>query len=415
MKNIKKYISIFVILIILFLVIFVCIHFLSKGYTRKYKIKDYTIKEVYTKDEQDEHDNYYIEITAGNIIYNYQFYAEFKDKNKIIKDIFYYDGEYKCLLPILSDNISVDFLCYKDDSYFNYQTIKGKDDKLDSYVNKISSDKYDSSKFSDNTKSEDKYEKIKYYKDNIPSNYGVSITTLKGVISIVNEKVYSTNLFDKDVYKRELSTFVSNYYFSANYNSKQEFSDIYLVNLLTGKEKIIKTPDYISFDSYIQGVVDNSVYIYDINNEKQYKINIKEGIVTEIGNSDKGIKYYDGSWSFISSIKANNKITFKNTGANSNGHYYTYKAGNKLSGFNYYLYSSEDGYDVYKSNVQNKDIKKYIFTVKDVNDIKCIDDYIFYKDNDTIKMYSEYSVIKTIIKNSELEFNENIIYNIYTK
>ncbi len=415
MKNIRKILSILGIFIILFLIIFICIHFLSKGYTRKYKVKNYSIKEVYTKDEQDEHDNYYIEIVANNVVYNYQFYTDFKDNNKIVKDVLYYDGEYKCVLPILSDKVKVDLLCYKDNEYYNYQTIKGADSKLDSFVDKIPSDKYDIADFEDNKDNDTKYDKITYYKNNIPSKYGISITTLKGIISIVNNKVYKTDLFDKDVYKREISAYSLNYYFSANYNSKQEFKEVYIVNLLNGKDKTIKTSDYISFDSYIQGIVDNSVYIYDINNEKQYKVNLKDNTVTEVGNSDKGIKYFDGNWSLISSIKANNKQLFKNNNIKSNGHYYTYKAGNKLSGFYYYLYSSENGYDVYKANAQNKKIKKFLFSVKDVNDIQCIDDYIFYKDNDSIKLYSEYTGIKTIIENSELEFNENIIYNIYAK
>ena len=112
---IKRYIRVILIFIIIFILIFICIHFLSKGYTNKYSINDFSIKEIYTKDEQNEHDNYYIEIGINDIVYNYQFYKKIEDDNKLVKDILYYDGEYKCLLPILSDNIKVDFLCYKDE------------------------------------------------------------------------------------------------------------------------------------------------------------------------------------------------------------------------------------------------------------------------------------------------------------
>lgn len=128
MKKFKRYFIAFLVLCTIIFIVFICVHFLSKGYTNEYMIDKYSVKVKYTKSEQDEHNNYYIEIRANNLLYNYQFYKEIKDNNKIVKDIFFYDGEYKCLLPILSDNIKVDFLCYKDSSYYNYADIKGKDE-----------------------------------------------------------------------------------------------------------------------------------------------------------------------------------------------------------------------------------------------------------------------------------------------
>lgn len=378
-------------------------------------IDKYYVTEVYTKSEQDEHDNYYIEIEANNILYNYQFYEKIRDNNKVVKDIFFYDGEYKCLLPILSDNIKVDFLCYKDSSYYNYVDIKGKDEKLDKYIEKVDKDIYNLNNFLDNKNNENKYNKIKYYKDNIPDNYMINMTTLKGIITIFNGKSDYVELFDKDVYKRELSVFSDYYYVSADYNERQEFSNIYVVNLLTGKSKKIKTSDYISFDSYIQGVVDNNVYIYDINNEKQYKIDIDNYIVSEVGNANKGIKYFDGNWSYISAIKANNIELFRDKNLKEKNGYLTYHYGNKLSGFYYYYFKSDDGYEIYRAHSQDKKTKKYLFNIKDINDVIFVEDYIFFKDKNSIKVYSDYTGIKTVISNDELEFNDNIQFNVYKK
>ena len=185
--------------------------------------------------------------------------------------------------------------------------------------------------------------------------------------------------------------------------------------MMNGKTEKVKTPDYISFDSYVQGIVDNSVYVYDINNERQYKLNVKDMNVTEVGNADKGIKYFDGNWSLISAIKANDKVLFKNNGLKESNKFYLYKKGNKLSGFNYYFYESENGYDVYRSNVQNNKVKKYLFSVKNPEDVQFIEDYVFFKYDDRIKMYSDYTGIKTILKTSELEYNDNIKYIVYKK
>lgn len=411
---IKRYIRAIVVFIIIFILLFICVHFLSKGYTNKYSINDFSIKEVYTKDEQNEHNNYYIEIGINDIVYNYQFYREIEDDNKLVKDILYYDGEYKCLLPILSDDIKVDFLCYKDKQYYNYQDIVGKEEHLDEFIEEIDKDKYSIDLFKDNTKNGDEYDKITYYKDNIPADFIISMSTLRGILS-VDDKVNYVELFEKDIYKRELSTFVNNYYVTADYNDKQEFTEFYVVNILNGKQKIVKTPDYISFDSYIQGVVDNCIYIYDINNEKQYSLNLNNLSVNEEGNSSKGIKYYDGNWSNISSIKANNIQLFTNNNISLKDNKYVYKYGNKLSGFYYYFYETDDGYEVYRTNVQSNKIKKYLFTVKDYNDVIFEEDYVFYKEENKIKMYSDYTGIKTILKNTELEFNDNIYFNAYKK
>ncbi len=411
---IKRYIRITIVFIIIFILIFICVHFLSKGYTNKYSIDDFSIKEVYTKDEQNEHDNYYIEIGINDIVYNYQFYKQIEDDNKLVKDILYYDGEYKCLLPILSDNIKVDFLCYKDKKYYNYRDIVGDEEHLDKFIQDIDDDKYSLNDFKDNEENGKDYNKITYYKDNIPDEFIISMSTLRGFLSI-DDKVNSIELFDQDVYKRELSIFSNNYYVTADYSDNQEFREFYVVNILNGKEKIVKTPDYISFDAYIQGVVDDCIYIYDINNEKQYSLNLNELSVTEEGNANKGIKYYNGNWSNISSIKANSIQLFTNNRLSVKENQYVFKDGNKLSGFYYYFYEIDNGYEVYRANVQNSKLRKYLFTVKDYSDVIFEEDYIFYKDNNTIKMYSDYTGVKTIIKDTELEFNDNIYFNAYKK
>lgn len=411
---VKRYIRAILVFMIIFILIFICVHFLSKGYTNKYSIGDFSIKEVYTKDEQNEHDNYYIEIAINDTVYNYQFYKQIEDDNKLVKDIIYYDGEYKCLLPILSDNIKVDFLCYKDKKYYNYYDIIGKEEHLDEFIEDVDDNKYSISDFKDNTNNSKEYKKVTYYKDNIPDDFIISMSTLRGILSI-SDKLDYIELFDKDIYKRELSTYSNNYYITADYSDKQEFREFFVVNLLNGKEKIIKAPDFLSFDAYIQGIVNNCIYIYDINNEKQYSLNIDELSINEEGNATKGIRYYDGNWSTISTIKANNKQLFTNNNLSINDNQYVLKDGKKLSGFYYYFYETDDGYKVYRANVQNKKIKKYLFTVKDYKDIILEEDYVFYKDNNTIKMYSDYTGIKTIIKNTELEFNDNIYFNAYKK
>ena len=415
MKQIKRFFYTSIVFIFIFGIIYLCVHFMSKGYTNNYSINnDIKVKEIYTKDEQDEHNNYYIEIKANNVVFNYQFYKKINKNKKLVNDVLYYDGEYKCVLPILDEDIKVDFQCYKNGEYYNYSDLIGEDSNLDKYIKKHSR-KYDKDLFSEDDADSKEYKKVYYYKDNIPEGYAVSITNLKGIISIVGDIEGNVELFDKDVYRRDISGFVGHYYISANYNDKQEFSEFYVVDMINGNKKTIKTPDYISFDSYVQGIVDNSLYVYDVNNEKQYKVNVKDMSISEVGNADKGIKYFDGNWSLISALKANDKVLFKNNGLKESDKFYLYKKGNKLSGFYYYFYESSSGYDVYRANVQNLKVKKYLFSVKNPEEVLFIEDYVFYKYDDKIKMYSDYTGVKTILKTSELEYNDNIKYIVYKK
>mgnify|MGYP007070075748 CR=1 FL=1 len=97
------------------------------------------------------------------------------------------------------------------------------------------------------------------------------------------------------------------------------------------------------------------------------------------------------------------------------GYDYAIKNGNVLSGFDYLFDRDGKRYKVYKRNIQNTNIKKYVFTINDYNDIIFDDDYIIYKDDGKIMMYSEYTGNKTLLECSELEFNDYIKFGIYVK
>ncbi len=413
--RLKKFIRMVPVLLGLFLLIFLCVHFLSRGYTSTYTVDNkFDVKEIYTKAEDKEHNNYYIEIKVDDLIFNYEFYYEFKNNNTIVNDVIYYNDDYKCVLPKLNDNLLVDMMCYKGNVLYNYQDIKGESEALDEFVDNLAED-YKLHNFTDNLDNALEHDKFKYYPKNIPDDMVVTFTTLRGITTINGDKVNNVELFDTDIYRRDLSAFAGHYYITANYQDHQNFRDFFVTDILTGKVKTLQAPDYISFDAYIQGVINDNVYLYDINNEKQYKINIDKSLITQVGNANTGIRYYDGSWSRITTIKAKNVALFKNTNEVNNAYAYLNKYGAKKSGFYYYYLKQDDKYLVYRSFVQNKKLKKYLFTINNYNDVSIVDDYIFYIDDDKIKMYSDYTGIKTLVEYRELSFNDNIFFSIYRK
>lgn len=407
-----------IILVFLFLIIVCCIRFYSKGHNTTYSLgkkSEYKIKEIYTKNKSNELDNYYLEINVGTNRFRFQLFKTFDRKRKIIDDILYYNGDYKCLLPIIDGIAQTDILCYKNNRYYNYVDVIGKEDKLDQFVNDIDINIYDKNNYLDESTETIDEDGIKLYPYNINKEHYIALSNLKGVY-LINDSVKDIQIFDKDIYTRELSAVVRNYYVTADYSAKQQFRKFYFIELSTGKIKEAKAPNYISFDSYIQGYINDKIYIYDRDNEKQYEIDIEKLEIKEVGNSRKKIKYYDnGEWKKITVTKANNKLLFNYLieDIDLSKFEYVYLIGGEKSGFYYMFDKVEDYYHVYRTSVQNKKGITYLFKVKNIDDVYYVDEYIYYKLGNKLKYYSDYTGSRTIIEYNELEFNENLIFGVY--
>jgi len=89
--------------------------------------------------------------------------------------------------------------------------------------------------------------------------------------------------------------------------------------------------------------------------------------------------------------------------------------GNVQSGYALIYKKVNNVYNVYKVNVQNKDIITYLFTTTDINQIQSNYKNIYYKDGKYIKYFNEVTGIKTVIRDNELEFNDGIKFYIYSK
>lgn len=409
-----KYKSIFIV-VFLILVAFCCVRFYSKGYTVTYKIGDekYEVTEIYTKNASNEIDNYYIEMNVNQVVYGFQFYHKFSKKRKVVEDIITYDGEYKCALPIINGKAESDFLCYKDYRYYFYNTIVGKDKDLDKFIEELDEKIYDKENWVNQVEEKVEEDSITLYSTNVADKHVLLVTNLKGVYQI-SDSIKNVSIFDKDIYQRDLSAFVSNYYVVADYEEKQQFRNFYIIDILTGKIETTKAPNYISFDSYIQGVVDNKIYVYDKDNEKQYMIDPKKKTVKEVGNRKKKIKYYEqGEWEKITTTKANKDLTFNLVEENLEFQKYdrVYHIGGESSGYYYLLEKVENGYNLYRTPSQNKKMITFLSFVSSSN-IYLIDDYVYFLDGEKIKYYHDTKGIRTLLEYSELEFNKNIIFGV---
>ena len=278
----RKKIKIIILLFFLIILIVICKNILtfdSINYKLKINGSKIKIKETLNSD------NYYIEIKDDEKVYPFRIYDKLNKKRKIVKEIYSYkDKTIECILPVINDQIYTDVMCYKDNILYDYTTLIGDNEQLDRYINSI--DLYNLNDFKNNEIDTKNIGTVKY---NIFSNFKnvVAISTYNGLI--INDK--EIKLFQKDIYNNDISVFIDNYYIIADYEKNYSFNSFYIVDLETKKVSKLECKSDISYDSYIQGIVDNKIYLYDKDNENQYEINIRQKSVSIVSSANY-IKYY---------------------------------------------------------------------------------------------------------------------------
>lgn len=393
--------------------------YLKKGHISKYKIEKnenaFKIKETYTRNVKNELDNYYIEITVDGKKFNYQIFDDFDKKQKVVKDIHYYkDDNIACLYPVFINNYKLDIKCLKNNIFYNYHDLIGENKILDGYVDAIK--EYN---INDYIKQDDIIVKkygISFYKNVLDDEHVISLTNLKGIY-IINDKISNYELFEKDYYNRKISYYLNNFYITANYDEDRKFRNIYIVDYLNNSKKTIKSDNYISIDSYIQGDLDNQIYLYDKFNEKQYILDLNNYTIEENKTRNGKISNYNGtSFEYISKAKANKEVYFDKTVNDIFSEYdYVYKTGYKESGYYYLIKTNKNSFDLYRANVMDKDSIEYLFKTDNIDNLIFIDDYVYFINDDSIYYYSQSKGIKKVLEYSELKFNNNIKYGVSKK
>ena len=79
-------------------------------------------------------------------------------------------------------------------------------------------------------------------------------------------------LFDKDIYDIPLATKINEYILIPDYEQEYSFNRIYIINTENNKVDKWKLKYEISFDSYLLGINDKSVFILDKKNKREYEL-----------------------------------------------------------------------------------------------------------------------------------------------
>ena len=422
----RRFLSMIFIFFIFYLGLQMVFKFAITGSNNKYKIKgdqEYTINELLTVNKKEEHDNYFITVSDGTHTFEYQIYEDLNNTERIIKDIkSYSDGTYSCILPIFKNGKNiVDVTCLSNGVQYFYHSIKGSDSSLDSFVSNLDSSLYQAETFEDHGAPNTELKKVTFYLDNTPEGHAIAFQNYRGFY-LLNPKItktaFTSKLFKSDVYNMVIRARVGKYYVVADYDEKYEFQQFRLVDMTTLKDDTLEFNHPVSFDTYVQGVVGNSMYFFDRNNKTQYELNVKTRAVVETGNESSKIQYYNnGKWEERSAYDAYNKNLYfvMNDGSSEfPGYAKVDKIGNELSGF-YYLYEQvSNGYRVYRVNVQSDTkIKTYLCTIPTINTVRYVDDYLYYINGDTVQYYQQGKAIRKLYQNSEMGFNSTLSFDVY--
>lgn len=414
----KKLLGLLLFLSIIYVGIQLSFKYLGKGHTITYSINSgedkFYVIEKYVQNTKNEFDNYFFEIEVNSQKFNFQTMYDFKKNDMVIKDIKYYvDQEYSCLLPVFNKGVVIDMLCKKENIYYDYNSIKNKNKLLDEFVLSLK-DIYDFSKFEDNLEKLDDTGDISVYSNNLLNNHIIALNNYKGlyIVKEASKRVFNVNLFEDDTYKRPLSALVGKTYISADYSDKYNIKKFFLVDIEYNDVDEINFYEGISYNSYIQGIVNNSIYLLNLDNNIQYEIDVVSKTIVEVGNKFNGYKIFKDKFEIMNFDEVvPNKIKFNNFGIVDE----LFKWGTEKSGYYYKFEKNGDKYKVYRTSIVDNEEYKFLFELKDIDRIFYVDDYVYFIDGEYLKYYHDEHGLRTLIKNSEFQFNDMLIFGIFVK
>lgn len=401
--------------------------YFGDGHEVVYEIKNgenkFLIREKLTHNVKDEANAYYIEVKLNDTVFPFQVYEDMNSSKTIITNIEYYkDDNYECILPIFrGGKVLKDIMCIKDNVVVYYNTLNLKTEAFETFLASLSTYSYDATKFQNNVTGVEMKNFADLYTNNIQEGYFGALTHYIGIYTIANETTDPLNkvvLFNNgDVYNQEISGFVGKIFVIASYNNETEFSDFITVDCKSSAVVKIETNYRISYNSYVQGIQGNSIFIYDRDNKIQYEVNVKDKKVIK-NNAENGITYYENGVKSNIEVTDDKDIYFKNekeVDYENDRYFNIIKEGNKETGYYYLFKKNNNKVEIYRMNVKNTDVVTYIGSANEVRDIKFIDDYIYFIDGNNINFFSDRSGFRTMLTAKELSFNKTIKYDIFKK
>lgn len=373
-----------------------------------YKVNNYNVKEHFYKK-----DSHYYDLIITNKKENY-IYTINKNLGKqkhIIEDIkTYKSNNLVCIVPIYKKDIDTNIYCNLDNMQVsNDYLIKHENKDFNKIVKKIK--KYNITLPSDNN-TKIKYKKLSIYNKNILKDDIYYIWNYKGIYILDKENNRYKKVLDYDLYDNVMSCVVGNYYVLFENTSVKGIENIYYYDFKKDKLNTFKLKEKLSKDSYINGVVDNKIYVTDKKNKKEYTINIKKKKIEEIDNDQTSYIIYE-NYKKKNLSKSDYFMVeqhFENVYIKDN----KVTESEELIKDNNYYYFREDN-RIYKVLDTSKNKKILLLELDYIKEWKVIGNEIIILVDDTIYSYSDSSGLRKILSSNELRYNYKNIYKVGKK
>lgn len=395
--RIKKEIKV---IIILFLLVIPLI-FLRKVFIRKYDIlyekNKYIINEIYQYKNK-EH-LYEINIKNNKQEITYLLNKDFNKNKKIIKNLkVYKDDNITCLLPIYNQKIEYKLYCLKDDIQVSNYYLKDNE-SYKKILKKVKKHKINN--FLENNKTTS-YKKLKVYDNNISNEDIFTIWDYKGISIIEKDKKNYIKFLDYDLYDNIKTIIYDKYFVLFENNHVDGIKNIHYYDLEKDKLKIYNPEIIISKDFYINGVVDNLIYVTDNKTKKEYTIDLKKEEIIQINKANEYLTYYDNEFKsltksdyFMEKQIFNNKKVIDKKISNEE----------HIKENNIYYFYEDNNFYRQRTN-RNKEL---LFSIAEIKEWKIISNKIIFISEDILYLYDDNRGLVPIIQSNELNYNyENI-------
>ena len=396
MNRIKK------IILVIFLLVLVYFGYriLIKEHEVSYTIDKYRIKEHFYTNKNHYYD---LIISKDKLNYTYTLDKNLSKEKRIIKEIkTYKSNNLVCIVPIYKEDIELNVYCDLDnEEVSNDYLIKTYNNDFKIIKKKIKKYKI---KYPSNKNIYKKYKKNTVFQNNILDNYNYYIWNYKGILILNNKELKYQKILNYDLYDNIMAVSIDRYYVLFENTDVNGIKNIYYYDSKNKKLNTFKLKEKLSKDSYINGVVDNYIYVTDRKNKKEYKINILKKIITQVDDDINYIIYQN-----------NKKKELSKSDFFMNDQYFdnTYTVDNKIKDNNYYYYYKNNR--IYKSLDTNKKHSKLLLELEDIKEWKVYNDIIVIMAKDTIYQYTEKEGLRKIVKSNELKYNYKNIYKIGKK
>ena len=164
--------------------------------------------------------------------------------------------------------------------------------------------------------------------------------------------------------------------------------------------------DILSKNTYLNGVIDDKLYIFDPKNLVQYEISDDSNNPRKIGDKSINAQYYNGTWqdfkdTEIKFVKDYSKVEelkqYKYTEIYETDRYY-------------YLNNAGEISRLYKNDLSKRVV---LFKLDNLRSITVNKDTVYFIIGDTLYYYNENKGIKKIIQRNEFNYNYKNIYAVY--